>query len=252
MSLNRREFMRLLAMASAAGMAVNSRVFADASVDYDLPTFGNLSLLHFPDCHAQLMPVYFREPNFNIGIGNALGKPPHVVGEHFLNHFKVAAHSANAHAFTYLDFEAAARKYGKVGGFAHLATLVKQLRVSRPNSLLMDGGDTWQGSATALWTHGQDMVEACKLLGVDIMTGHWEFTYGIDRVREIVDTQLAPIEFLAQNIMLTEDASFDDKPAFDQESGQVFKPYTLREMNGIPVGIIGQAFPYTRWPTRDI
>ncbi|MHC8598849.1 thiosulfohydrolase SoxB [Arenicellales bacterium IMCC55707] len=245
MGINRREFMRLLAMASAAGMAVNSRVFADASVDYDLPTFGNLSLLHFTDCHAQLMPVYFREPNFNIGIGNALGKPPHVVGEHFLDHFKVPAHSANAHAFTYLDFEAAARKYGKVGGFAHLATLVKRLRASRPNSLLMDGGDTWQGSATALWTQGQDMVEACKLLGVDIMTGHWEFTYGIDRVREIVDTQLSPIEFLAQNIMLTEDASFDDKPAFDQESGQVFKPYTLREMNGIPVGIIGQAFPYT-------
>ena len=245
MSLNRREFMRLLAMAGAAGMAVNSRVFGDADVEYDVPAFGNLSLLHFTDCHAQLMPVYFREPNFNIGIGDTFGKPPHVVGEHFLKHFGIAPGSANAHAFTFLDFEAAARKYGKVGGFAHLATLVKRFRASRPNSLLLDGGDTWQGSATSLWTYGQDMVDACKLLGVDIMTGHWEFTYGMDRVREIVDEQLSPIEFLAQNVMLTEDASFEDKPAYDEESGQVFKPYTIREMNGIPVGIIGQAFPYT-------
>ena len=245
MSLNRREFMRLLAMAGAAGMAVNSRVFGDGGVEYDLPDFGNLSLLHFTDCHAQLMPVYFREPSINIGIGDAVGKPPHVVGEHFLKHFGVAPRSANAHAFTFLDFEAAARKYGKVGGFAHLATLVKQLRASRPNSLLLDGGDTWQGSATSLWTHGQDMVDACKLLGVDVMTGHWEFTYGMDRVREIVGEHLSPIEFLAQNVMLTEDASFEGKPAYDEESGQVFKPYTIREMNGIPVGIIGQAFPYT-------
>ena len=245
MSLNRREFMRLLAMAGAAGMAVNSRVFGDGGVEYDLPAFGNLSLLHFTDCHAQLMPVYFREPSINIGIGDAFGKPPHVVGEHFLEHFSVVPGSANAHAFTFLDFEAAARKYGKVGGFAHLATLVKQLRALRPNSLLLDGGDTWQGSATSLWTHGQDMVDACKLLGVDVMTGHWEFTYGMDRVREIVGEHLSPIEFLAQNVMLTEDASFEGKPAYDEESGQVFKPYTIREMNGIPVGIIGQAFPYT-------
>lgn len=245
MSLNRRDFMRLLAMAGAAGMTLNSRSFADASVDYDIPTFGNLSLMHFTDCHAQLMPVYFREPNFNVGIGEAFGKPPHVVGDHFLKHFGIAPGSANAHAFTFLDFEAAARKYGKVGGFAHLATLVKRLRASRPNSLLMDGGDTWQGSATALWTNGQDMVDACKLLGVDIMTGHWEFTYGIDRVSQIINEQLAPIEFLAQNVVLTEDAAFEGKPAFDEDSGRVFKPYTLREMNGIPVAVIGQAFPYT-------
>jgi len=245
MSLNRRDFMRLLAMAGAAGMSLNGRVFADAAVDYDAPAFGNLSLMHFTDCHAQLMPVYFREPNFNVGIGEAFGKPPHVVGDHFLKHFGIAPGSANAHAFTFLEFEAAARKYGKVGGFAHLATLVKRLRASRPNSLLMDGGDTWQGSATALWTKGQDMVDACKLLGVDIMTGHWEFTYGIDRVSEIVNEQLAPIEFLAQNVVLTEDAAFEGKPAFDEESGRVFKPYTIREMNGIPVAVIGQAFPYT-------
>ena len=123
MSLDRREFMRLLAMAGAAGMTVNSRVFGDGGVEYNLPAFGNLSLLHFTDCHAQLMPVHFREPNINIGIGEAFGQPPHVVGEHFLKHFDVAPGSAKAHAFTFLDFEAAARKYGKVGGFAHLSLI---------------------------------------------------------------------------------------------------------------------------------
>ena len=128
MSLTRREFMRLLAAASAAGMAVNGRSASAQATDYDVPAFGNLSLLHFTDCHAQLMPVHFREPNFNIGIGNAFGQPPHVVGEKFLEHFSIPAGSANAYAFTCLDFEAAAHKYGKVGGFAHLATLVKQLR----------------------------------------------------------------------------------------------------------------------------
>ncbi len=245
MSLTRREFMRLLAAASAAGMAVNGRSASAQATDYDVSTFGNLSLLHFTDCHAQLMPVHFREPNFNIGIGKAFSQPPHVVGERFLEHFSIPAGSANAYAFTCLDFEAAAQKYGKVGGFAHLATLVKRLRASRPNSLLLDGGDTWQGSATSLWTKGQDMVDACKLLGVDIMTGHWEFTYGMDRVREIIERELPPIEFLAQNIMLTEDASFEGKPAFDEDSGRVFKPYSMREMNGIPVAVIGQAFPYT-------
>jgi sulfur-oxidizing protein SoxB len=133
--------MRLLAAASAAGMAVNGRSASAQATDYDVPTFGNLSLLHFTDCHAQLMPVHFREPNFNIGIGKAFGQPPHVVGEKFLEHFSIPAGSANAYAFTCLDFEAAAHKYGKVGGFAHLATLVKRLRASRPNSLLLDGGD---------------------------------------------------------------------------------------------------------------
>lgn len=246
MSLTRREFLRVLAAASAAGMSLNSRVSGAASHDpYDLPTFGNVSLLHFTDCHAQLLPVYFREPSFNIGIGDAVGRAPHIVGEHFLNHFGLSPATREAHAYTFLDFEMAAQKYGKVGGFAHLATLVKKLRASRPNSLLMDSGDTWQGSATALWTKGQDMVDACKLLGVDIMTGHWEFTYGIDRVRELVDGGLDPIEFIAQNVVLTEDASFEGKPAHDEDTGVVFKPYTFREMNGVKVGVIGQAFPYT-------
>lgn len=244
MNISRREFIRIMAAAGAAGL-VPARASAQEDI-YDLPAFGNVSLLHFTDCHAQLMPVYFREPNINLGIGNSLGKAPHVVGKYFLEHFGIPENSPEAHAFTYLNFEEAAHRFGKVGGFAHLATLVKKIRSQRPGSLLMDSGDTWQGSATSLWTQGSDMVGACKLLGVDIMTGHWEFTYGIDRVKEIIETELAgSIEFLAQNVLLTEDAQFDEKPAFDPESGLVFKPYTLREINGVPVGVIGQAFPYT-------
>jgi sulfur-oxidizing protein SoxB len=186
------------------------------------------------DCHAQLMPVYFREPNVNLGIAEARGRPPHLVGEHLLRAYGVAPRSRNAHALTYLDFPEQARVYGRVGGFAHLATLVKQVRASRPGALLLDGGDTWQGSATALWSKGQDMVDACKLLGVDVMTGHWEFTYGQDRVKQIVDNDFkGKIDFVAQNVVT---ADFNDP---------VFKAYTIREINGAKVAIIGQAFPYT-------
>ncbi len=245
MGLTRREFLQVLAAASAAGLPFNGK--ADSQDDpYDFSPFGNVSLMHITDCHAQLLPIYFREPNINIGIGEATGKPPHIVGDQFLKQFGFAPDSQEAYAFTYLNFEQAAQKYGKVGGFAPLATLVKRIREQRPGSLLLDGGDTWQGSATALWTQGQDMIDACKLLGVDIMTGHWEFTYGIDRVHEIVNNELKDnIEFIAQNVYLTEDAQFDEKPAFDADTGQVFKPYSLREINGVSVGIIGQAFPYT-------
>ncbi len=239
MSIGRREFLQMLAVASAGGMALGQKEVlagdvAAAQKLYELPKFGNVSFMHFTDCHAQLKPIYFREPSVNIGISEALGRPPHLVGENLLKYFKIAPGTPAAHAFTYLNFEQAAKTYGKVGGFAHLATLVKQVRASRPHALLLDGGDTWQGSATALWTNGQDMVDACKLLGVNLMTPHWEFTLGAARVKEIVDKDFAgKIEFLAQNVQT---ADFED---------QVFKPYTLREMNGVPVAVIGQAFPYT-------
>src|SRR3989344_5738594 len=172
MSLTRREFLQMLAAASAAGMAIGSprqnAVAAPRPDLYNVAPFGNLSLLHFTDCHAQLLPIYFREPNVNLGVGQARGQPPHLVGEALLKQFRIPPNSIEAHAFTYLNFTEAARQYGKVGGFAHLATLVKSLRASRPGrTLLMDGGDTWQGSATALWTRGQAMVDARKLLGVD-------------------------------------------------------------------------------------
>ena len=237
MSMHRREFLQVLAAAAAAGFALDSKELLAAQGGrklYDLPRFGNVSLLHFTDCHAQLAPIYFREPSVNLGIGAAQGRAPHLVGEQLLKAFRIKPGTPEAHAFTYLDFVQAAKTYGKIGGFAHLATLVKQLRAGRPGSLLLDGGDTWQGSATALWSRGQDMVDACKLLGVDIMTGHWEFTLGHQRVQEIVTKDFAgKIEFLAQNVKTTD---FGDP---------VFKPYTLREMNGVAVAIIGQAFPYS-------
>ena len=228
--MRRREFLRLLAAAAAAGASFNPRHgAAQASAElYDLRAFGNVSLLHVTDVHAQLLPVYFREPSVNLGDG----KPPHLVGEAFLREFKITKGGALAHAFTYLDFEQAARRYGKVGGYAHLATLVKRVRASRPHALLLDGGDTWQGSATALWTKGADMIGAQKRLGIEIMTAHWEFTYGAERVKQAVDNELG-FEFLAQNVKT---ADFEDP---------VFKPYSLRSVNGVPVAVIGQAFPYT-------
>jgi sulfur-oxidizing protein SoxB len=236
--MNKREFLQVLGAASAAGMGLARYADADAATAqrglYDIAPFGNVSFLHMTDCHAQLKPIHFREPSVNLGIGSMQGQLPHRVGESLLKAAGVQPGTALAHAFTYLDFEKAARRYGKVGGFAHLAALVKQLKASRPGALLLDGGDTWQGSATSLWTTAQDMVDACKLLGVDVMTGHWEFTYGMERVKEIVEKDFAgKIDFLAQNVKTTD---FGDP---------VFKPYVVREINGVPCAIIGQAFPYT-------
>ncbi len=237
MSMSRREFLQVLAMASASGLVLNSRsaFSADSSAGYyDLPPFGNVSLLHFTDCHAQLLPVYFREPNVNMGLGSSRNQPPHLVGEKLLKFFGIRPGMIEAYAFTHLDFEQAARTYGKVGGFAHLATLVKRIRASRRGALLLDGGDTWQGTATALWTKGQDMVDACKLLGVDVMTGHWEFTLGAERVKQIVDGDFSgKVDFVAQNIKTSD---FGDP---------VFPHYVIRQVNTTPVAIIGQAFPYT-------
>ena len=238
MNLSKRDFLQVMASASAAGMALGRFADADAATAenglYDLPRFGNVSLLHMTDCHAQLKPSYFREPGINLGLGNMRGQWPHLVGEHLLKAAGVRPGTALAHAYTCLDFEKASRRYGRVGGFAHLATLVKRLKASRPGALLLDGGDTWQGSATSLWSNAQDMVDAAKLLGVDLMTGHWEFTYGMARVKEIVEKDFkGQIEFLAQNIKTND---FGDP---------VFEPYSLREINGVPVAIIGQAFPYT-------
>jgi len=235
MTMTRREFLHTLAVAAAAGFPLGSKARAAAiNGFYDLHNFGNnVTLMHFTDCHAQLLPTYFREPSMNIGVAGMAGKPPHLVGTALLKHYRISPHSRLAHAFTHLDFEHDARTYGQIGGFAHLTTLVKKVRGQRPGALLLDGGDTWQGSATALWTKGEDMVQAAKLLGVDVMTGHWEFTLGAARVKELVETQLkGSIEFLAQNVSTTD---FGDA---------VFTPWVMREINGVPIAIIGQAFPY--------
>ena len=235
--MNRREFLEALAAASAAGLPLLSprALAADGAAFYDVPRKGNVSLLHITDCHGQLKPVHFREPSANIGVGRHAGWENHRVGTHFLEAYHGWKRGTReAHAYTYLDFERLARTYGKMGGFAHIATLVKRLRASRPGALLLDGGDTWQGSATALWTKGQDMIDAQKLLGVDVMTGHWEFTYGQDRVKHVVENDFkGKIDFIAQNVST---ADFGDP---------VFPAYVIREVNGVNVGIIGQAFPYT-------
>ena len=240
-----------MAMAGAAGMFPSS-IFAAKRMPadlYEVPKFGNVTLLHITDTHAQLNPVYFREPNVNLGIGAALGKAPHVVGQAFLEHFGIEPGGIEAHAFTFLDFAAGAEQYGGIGGFAHLKTLIDRVRAERGdgNSLLLDGGDTWQGSGTAYWTRGQDMVGACNLLGVDVMTGHWEFTYLDEEVIKNIGDFKG--DFVAQNVKVREEALFDyrfeDFEGFDEDSGLAFKPYTLKEVGGVKVAVIGQAFPYT-------
>jgi len=218
--LQRRDFLRLLALAAAAGASLRPLAsHAQAAAElYDVPPFGNVALLHITDVHAQLLPVHFREPSIHIGNG----EPPHIVGQAFLRRYGIAPGSAAAHAFTSLDFPAAALRYGRTGGYAHLATLIKRLRASRPQALLLDGGDSWQGSATALWTQGADMIGAQKLLGVDYMTAHWEFTYGAERMLAAI-REAEPIQFLAQNVRTVD---FEDP---------VFTPYALRSVNGAAV-----------------
>ena len=238
MNLSKREFLQVLSAASVAGMGLNRYAHATPGAAaeglYDVPRFGNVSFLHMTDCHAQLKPIYFREPSVNLGIGDMKGRLPHLVGERLLKAAGLKAGTPAAHALTCLNFDAAAQRYGKVGGFAHLATLVQRMKASRPGALLLDGGDTWQGSGTALWTKGQDMVDAGKLLGVDVMTGHWEFTLGMARVKEIIEKDFAgKLDFVAQNVKTTD---FGDP---------VFAPYVIKPMNGVPCAIIGQAFPYT-------
>ena len=243
MKIRRRDFLKTTGAALLLGGAARARAAETPSL-YDLERFGNARILHLTDVHAQLRPVYFREASVNIGIGEMLGRPPHLVGKAFLDRFGISADSAEAYAFTSLDFEKSAQRFGKLGGFAHLKTLIDRLRndVGEGHSLLLDGGDLWQGTGLANNTLGADMVEAANLLGIDAMTGHWEFTYGEAALR----ANLARFkgEFLAQNVFLTEEAVFNDAKAFDPASGRVFKPATIKEIGGHRVAVIGQAFPY--------
>ncbi|MGY8871820.1 MAG: thiosulfohydrolase SoxB [Pseudomonadales bacterium] len=250
MSMSRREFAQLLGLAGAAGVLPSTGFAASKqSVDpYEVAYFGNVRLLHMTDCHAQLLPIYFREPNVNLGMGAAKGQAPHLVGDKLLSHFGINSNSLEAHAFSCLQYEEAAVKYGKVGGFAHIKTLVERLRESygREKTLLLDGGDTWQGSGTSYKTRGMDMVQAANELGVDFMTGHWEFTYHQEEILKNIKAFNG--EFLAQNVFVTEDALFDgaDEYIHDEDSGHVFKPFSIREIGGARIAIIGQAFPRTK------
>jgi S-sulfosulfanyl-L-cysteine sulfohydrolase len=244
MTIRRRDLLKLTGAAALAGGWPRIPRSADNSGVYDLERFGNARILHMTDTHAQLLPVYFREPSVNLGIGAMQGRPPHLVGRAFLDRFDIKPDSADAYAFTCLDFEKSATRFGKLGGFAHLKTLIDRLRsdVGAGRSLLLDGGDLWQGTGQANTMQGADMVEAANLLGIEAMTGHWEFTYGETALRN----NLARFkgEFLAQNVFLTEEAAFNDAKAFDTASGRVFKPATIKEIGGHRIAVIGQAFPY--------
>ena len=235
--MNRREFVQALGAASLCGMGSALAAGRDPEFEslYRLPSRGPCAtLFHITDTHAQLLPVHYREPSVNLGVGAEIGKPPHLTGDALLSHYGIARDSRQCYAFSDVDFEALARRYGRMGGYAQLATVLRYLRAQRPSSLLLDGGDTWQGSATALWTRAQDMVDASLALGVDAMTGHWEFTYGADRVQQLIHGPMKDrLAFLAQNVFTRD---FGDR---------VFPPYMLRELNGILVAIIGQAYPYT-------
>jgi sulfur-oxidizing protein SoxB len=244
MTIRRRDFLTFAGAAVLSGGLPRIGRAADNTSVYDLERFGNARILHMTDTHAQLLPVYFREPSVNLGIGAMRGRPPHLVGRAFLDRFGIKPDSADAYAFTCLDFEKSAARFGRLGGFAHLKTLIDRLRsdVGPGNAMLLDGGDLWQGSGLANAMQGADMVEAANLLGIEAMTGHWEFTYGENALRANLERFKG--EFLAQNVFLTEEAAFNDAKAYDATSGRVFKPATIKEIGDHRVAVIGQAFPY--------
>ena len=236
----RRDFLQA-AMATSAiygGSACGSwsRLAAQQAMTQDdllaFRTSGNVTLIHVTDLHAQIVPTYFREPEVNIGTGAAAGRVPHLTGDAFLRRYGIKPGSPAQYALTYPDFAALARGYGRMGGADRIATVVAAIRAERPDALLLDGGDTWQGSLTALRTEGRDMVEVMNALGTDAMTGHWEFTLGPDRVRQIVEGELAH-PLLGANVF---DAEWDE-PALE--------PWRMFERGGVQVAVIGQAFPYT-------
>ena len=244
MKIRRRDFLKFSGAAALSGGLLRAARAADSPSIYDVERFGHTRILHMTDTHAQLQPVFFREPSVNIGLGEMAGRPPHLVGKAFLDRFGISPDSADAYAFTSLDFEKSAARFGKLGGFAHLKTLIDKLRgdVGQRNSMLLDGGDLWQGTGLANSMQGADMVEAANLLGIEAMTGHWEFTYGEEALRKNLANFKG--EFLAQNVFLTEEAKFNDAKAFDPASGRVFKPSVIKQIGGYRVAVIGQAFPY--------
>ena len=252
--MDRREFLKLLAVTGCAispeavhGVASMQSLTSAENEFYALPGFGNVRLLHLTDCHAQLLPIYYREPDTNIGVAAGAGRIPHIVGERLLQYLGISRKSRKAHAFTHIDFVAAAETFGKVGGFSYLKTLTDRLRSEYPggraNTLLLDGGDTWQGSATALWSAGRDMVSGSNLLGVDVMTGHWEFTYGDETVLDNIARFKG--DFTAHNIKVKDEALFEGVPAFDEDAGYAFPPFVIKSVGGVSIAVIGQAFPYT-------
>ena len=263
-TMDRRTFLKFLAMGAAGASIANlswlQNAFAE-NVDpkdfYNVPKKGQIRILHTTDLHAQLLPVYFREPNVNLGFGKAFNRPPHIVGEKLLERLGLPKDGIESYAYTYLDFQEAAKKYGKMGGYAHIKTLLDMLREQAggvENTVTLDGGDLWQGSGTSLWTRGVDMVEASNILGVNVMVGHWEFTYKEQEV--LSNVALFKGDFIGQNVRVKEDSLMDDKYTelvdkndgrglFDEDTGYAFQPYVMKEIGGKRLAIIGQAFPRT-------
>ena len=237
---SRRDFLQVgmatSAIYGASGFGSFSRLAAQQKLSQDdllqFDTYGNVSLIHITDIHAQLKPIYFREPEINLGVGSALGQVPHITGANFRKMYGIDDGSPSHYALTHNDFSALASEYGRVGGLDRVATVVKAIRADRPDAILLDGGDTWHGSYTCHHTQGQDMVNVMNALNTEAMTFHWEFTLGSDRVHEIIDT--LPFPALGQNIF---DAEWD-------EPAEYFKPYTFFERGGSKIAVIGQAFPY--------
>ena len=236
--ISRREFLQA-AVAASAALAPASRSLAALAAGQsirqsdllDFADYGNVTLVHITDIHAQTRPVYFREPSINIGVGDANGLPPHITGRDFLTAFNLTPGSPEAYALASEDFVALATQYGRMGGLDRVATVINHIRASRDaNMLLLDGGDTWQGSYVSHQTGGQDMVDIMNALKPDAMTAHWEFTFGEERVQEIVDS--LPFAFLGSNIFDTE----WDEPAFEHT--------VFHERGGVKIATIGQAFPY--------
>lgn len=264
--MDKRTFLKLITIGSSAGAfpwltqiakAGETKPVGVPDAFYSLPKKGQARILHTTDLHGQLLPVYFREPNVNIGVGSALGRPPHVVGKKMLDIMQLPLDGPEAYTYTYLDFYNAAKKYGKTGGYSHLKTLLDMLRKDAggiENTITLDGGDLWQGSGTSLWTRGVDMVEASNILGVDIMIGHWEFTYEEDEV--LSNVALFKGDFIGQNVRVKEDSLMDDNYAelvekhegrglFDEDEGYAFQPYVVKNIGGKRIAVVGQAFPRT-------
>ena len=237
--ITRREFLQATVatsmLTSSSGISVAQAVSQGKLTQEQLLSFGavgNVTLVHLTDIHAQLVPLHFREPSVNIGVGDAKGKVPHITGADFLKTFGLSPKSAQAYALTDLDYVELAKVYGRMGGLDRIATIIKAIRAERGDKvLLLDGGDTWTNSWTALQTKGQDMVDVMNLLKPDAMTGHWEFTLGAERVKEITEKLAFP--FLAQNIR---DSEFEEP---------VFEGHKIFEQGGVKIAVIGQAFPYT-------
>jgi len=265
MGLSRREFLKVIGAGSATGLIGTgcfnkSNALSGQDNIYEVPQFGNARILHITDVHGNLLPNYFREPNVNLGLGDAYGKIPHVVGKKLLKELEsigVKPGSPEAYAFTCVDFEELAAKYGKTGGFPQIKTVLEQLREGAgggQNTLTVDGGDTWQGSGTSLWTRGADMVEACNILGVDVMVGHWEFTYKEEETLKNIGFFKG--DFIGQNVRILEDAlmgdkyfsmveKFDGRGLYNEDEARPFKPYVIKNVGGNRIAVIGQAFPRT-------